>query len=347
MEIEIVRRSKFSRALHEQRSVESEFRSELQSTTRDEWSSEEESNFKITAEEDFEIFGIGVKSTQEYSNREKTAEEHFREIITKTSSRVSRKYDISIDTKTEVQNQYRSLRKITNPNPCQPVIYNYFQLAKKYKTELILTDIRFDFLAPQLPHPSILRERLNEVTFRAESPYRQNLNLQVVAPPPPWILSAPPPAPTPTVAAQSPILAQFAPLQTFAQPAVGQLATPGVTQLATPVISIAALPPARVPVEPPDVMELTKEELLQKVGGAITDKKILDNFNRELEAFLRDDASRTGLRASYEYCVDTDGLYVEASVSKCSACDEATVELRRLEVETAKVELELKRRGSQ
>jgi hypothetical protein len=138
--IEIVRRSKFSRALHEQRSVESEFRFELQDTSRDEWSREEESNFKVSAEESFSFFCIRVESTQQYSNREKTAEKHFREIIGKSTSKVSRAYEIAIDVKTEVENQYRSIRKVTNPNPCQPVIYNYFQLAKKYKTELILAD---------------------------------------------------------------------------------------------------------------------------------------------------------------------------------------------------------------
>lgn len=334
LEIEIVRRSKFSRALHEQRSVESEFRFELQSTTRDEWTSEEESNFKITADEDFEIFGIGVKSTQEYSTREKTAETHFSEIVAKTSSRVSRKYEVSVDTKTEVENQYRSVRKIKNPNPCQPVIYNYFQLAKKYKTELILTDLRFDFIRQP---PPILTGRLGVFVIGAETPYRQNLNLQVVAPPPPWRLAAPAAAPSPTGASPlvAPTLAPFAAFQALGQP------------FAPAAVRIAGLPAERPPAEPSDVMQLTHEELLQKISSdPDIPEKTVTEFKRVFDGFLKDDLNKLGVKATYEYCVNTDGLYVEANVSKCSACDEATIELRRLEVEKAKAELEQKKGGS-
>ena len=322
VEIEIVRRSKFSRALHEQRSVESEFQYELQNTSRDEWSAEEETNFKVTAEAGFKLFGIGIKTSAQYSKREKTAEEHFREIISKTTSKVNQKYDIAIDTKTEVENQYRSVRKVTNPNPCQPVIYNYFQLAKKYKTELILTDIRFDFLP--VP-PRILTAPLQVVTIATESFYPQNLNLQIVAPPPPWRL-------------QLGALAPTAPVTQFAQ-------APGSLQFVHPATSLVA-PQAsvvsKIPTEPPEVMELTKEELLDKIRGKTQDD---DAFKRELDAFLRDDVNKVGVRGNYEYCINTEGTYVEATVSKCSPCDKHTLELRQLEVEKAKQELELMKKA--
>lgn len=346
VEIEIVRRSKYSRALHEQRSVESEFRFELQSTARDEWSSEEEVNWKVSAELsgglDFKVIEIGAKTSGEYSERTKTAEAHLREVINKTSSSVSRKYEVAIDTKSEVENQYRSLRKLSNPNPCQPVIYHYYQLAKMFKTELILTDIRFDFIAPQLPLPPILRERLHEVAFSAGSPYRQNLNLQVVAPPPPWTLKAAGQTATQQLGLAQPALAQFAAFQSFAQPTIAQLATPVSAQLASPIISIAALPSVRVPVEPPDVLRLTKDELLEKIREASPED--IDQFSKELNKFLKDEINQLGVRDVYEYCINTPGLYVETTLSKCAACDEATLQLRELEVETARVELELKRR---
>lgn len=322
VEIEIVRRSRFSRALHEQRSVESEFRYELQNTSRDEWSSEEESNFKVTAEAGFKLFGFGAKTSAEYSRREKTAEKHFREIISKTSSKVSQKYEIAIDTKTEVENQYRSVRKVTNPNPCQPVIYNYFQFAKKYRTELILTDVRFDFLP--LP-PRILTDPLRIFTIAAESFYRQNLNLQVVAAPPTWRLQSA--AVVPTVPVTQ--LAQLAATHQIVQPMVS---------LAAPLAPVGT----QVPTEPPDVMELTKEELLDKIKGKIADEAA---FKRELDTFLKEDVNKLGVRDKYEYCINTEGMYVEATVSKCSPCDKATLELRQLEVEKAKLELELMKKG--
>lgn len=323
LEIEVVRRSKFSRALHEQRSVESEFRFELQSTARDEWSSEEESNFKVTAEEDFSIFCVGVESTQEYSTREKTAEEHFREIISKTSSRVSRKFEVAIDTKTEVENEYRSVRKITNPNPCQPVMYSYFQLAKKYKTELILTDIRFDF-QPRVP--PILTTLQAILTIAPESPYRENVNLNVVAPPPPWTLSA---GSTPA----TPAGIGTAVFSLVTAPVLGTVAQP----------TIAGLPTVRPTIETPEFLELTKDELLAKVGTT-TDPQAVAILRQQLDAFLNDPANKTGAKDTYEYCVNTDGLYVEANTSKCSACEETAVKLKQLEVEKAQLEVELKKR---
>ena len=321
LQIEIVRRSKFSRALHEQRSVESEFRFELQSTARDEWSREEESNFKITGEEGFKIFGIGAKSNQEYSTREKAAEEHFREVVSKTSSRVSQRFEVAIDTKTEVENQYRSVRRLSNPNPCQPVIYNYFQLAKKYKTELILTDVRFDLRVQPRP---LLERSLGAVAFEADPPYRQTLDLNVVAPPPPWKLSAPPVA----TARQT-------------QPIFLSRAIVGFPSLAEALI--VRKPPVEAPVEPPEALQLTKDELLQKAAAVIVDID-LKQLERAIDTFLADDVNKPGVRDTYEYCINTDGLYVEANLSKCSACDEFAIELHRLEVERAKVELELKKK---
>lgn len=323
LQIEIVRRSKFSRALHEQRSVESEFRFELQSTARDEWSREEESNFKITGEEGFKIFGIGAKSNQEYSTREKAAEEHFSEVVRKTSSRVSQKFEIAIDTKTEVENQYRSVRRLSNPNPCQPVIYNYFQLAKKYKTELILTDVRFDLRVQPRP---VFERPLGAVAFEADPPYRQTLDLNVVAPPPPWRVSVPAGA---TSAPQT---------QSFFLSRTAIAAFPSLAEAL-----IARKPAVEVPVEPPEALELTKEELLQKAAAVRVDVD-LKQLERALDTFLADDVNKPGVRATYEYCINTDGLYVEANLSKCSACDEFAIELHRLEVERARVELELKKK---
>lgn len=323
LQIEIVRRSKFSRALHEQRSVESEFRFELHSTARDEWSRQEESNFKITGEEGFKIFGIGVKSDQEYSVREKAAESHFREVVRKTSSRVSQKFEVAIDTKTEVENQYRSVRRVSNPNPCHPVIYNYFQLAKRYRAELILVDVRLDIRLRPLP---ILERLLGEVAFEADPPYRQVLDLNVVAPPPPWKLSPPIEA-----VAGGQELSAF-----LSRSVIGGLRSPAKAV-------IARRPAEEAAVELPEVLQLTKEELLQRLEGESIDVAPGD-VKRAIDKFLADDLNQPGVRDTYEYCINTDGLYVEANLSKCSACDEFTVELHRLEVERARLELELKRR---
>jgi len=321
-EIEIIRRSKYSRALHEQRSVESEFRFETQNTTKDEWSREEESNFEISGEAGFKIFGIGSKVKSSYNQRTKAAETHFREIINKSASKTSQKYEVAIDTKTEVENQYRSVRKVNNPNACQPVIYNYYQLAKQFETELILTDLRFDFIPTP---PTILTSPKSTFEIVAETPYPQNLNLQVVAPPPPWTL-------TEIAVAPTSVLSQVTPLQTFRETAVA-------------TAHLAGLPKVEPPVRPSDVSELTKEELLEKMreSNSVDDERLAE-FERELEDFLKDDINELGVKDTYKYCINTDSLFVEANISECSACDETTIELRKLEVEKAKVEIELMKR---
>jgi hypothetical protein len=162
------------------------------------------------------------------------------------------------------------------------------------------------------------------VAFEADPPYRQTLDLNVVAPPPPWKLSAPPVAAAPQT-----------------RPIFLSRAIVGYPSLAEALI--VRKPPVEAPVEPPEALQLTKDELLQKAAAVIVDID-LKQLERAIDTFLADDVNKPGVRDTYEYCINTDGLYVEANLSKCSACDEFAIELHRLEVERAKVELELKKK---
>jgi hypothetical protein len=295
LEIEVVRRTKFSRSLHEQRSVESEFRFEFQNTTRDEWRREHESNFRIHADEGFSVFGLGVSASQDYSTREAAAEQHLSEVVTKAANRVSERYDIAVDVKSEVENLYRSVRRVSNPNPCHPVIYLYYRLAKKYRSELFLTDIRFDV---RRQVPPFLAGQLATTTFSATPPYRQNLDLQVVPPPPPWTITAAAPA----------------------AEAARAFATTQAVAFARPAATIAQLPPVHVPEEDVDVMRLTREEAIERIRVAQdVDPK---HFESALTKFLALPVNKRERRAAYEYCIATDGLYVEGNVSKCAVCDD-------------------------
>jgi hypothetical protein len=293
LEIEIVRRAKFSRALHEQRSVESEFRFEFQGTSRDEWSAEQESNFAVHADEGFSLFGLGVHATQDYAHREAAAEDHLREIVSKTASRVSQRYDVAVDVKTEVENQYRSVRKVSNPNPCHPVIYLYYQLAKKYRSELILTDVRVDV---RRQVPPILAQPQRAIAFAATPPYRQTLDLQVVSPPPAWTVTS----------AAGELGRSFA---------AAQLTRPNATSVA-----VAQLPAIHVPQEEVDILRLTRDEAVARIHEQDVDPKV---FAPALDKFLSHAVNKVGTRATYEYCIATDGLYVEGNVSPCAVCDEA------------------------
>ena len=145
LEIEIIRRSKFNRELHEATSVETEFEQEFKETTRNKYDVSGEFKYSHKGEAGFKIFGIGAKAESEMSASVKTSYEWFNEIVETTSSSVSRKYDFSIDIKTEVENTFRSLRKIKNPNGCHPVLYLLSQIMKKYKSELHLLRVDYDF----------------------------------------------------------------------------------------------------------------------------------------------------------------------------------------------------------
>jgi hypothetical protein len=171
----------------------------------------------------------------------------------------------------------------------------------------------------------LLERPLGTVAFEADAPYRQTLDLNVVAPPPSWKLPAP-------AAATAPQTQSFF---------LSRASIAGFPSLAEALV--VRKPPVEVPVEPPEALQLTKDELLQKAAAVRVDVD-LKQLERAIDSFLADDVNKPGVRATYEYCINTDGLYVEANLSKCSACDEFAIELHRLEVERAKVELELKKK---
>ncbi|GAH25776.1 unnamed protein product, partial [marine sediment metagenome] len=58
--------------------------------------------------------------------------------------RVDQKFEVVIDMKSAVESKSAIKRKVKNPNTCYSVNYNYFQLLRKYKAELIFTGYRFD-----------------------------------------------------------------------------------------------------------------------------------------------------------------------------------------------------------
>jgi hypothetical protein len=172
------------------------------------------------------------------------------------------------------------------------VIYLYYQLAKKFRSELVLTDVRFDV---RRRIPPVLAQPQGGIQFAATPPYRQILDLQVVSPPPPW-----------------------------STPAASELARPFAAAFARPspaTATIAQLPPVSVPHDEVEVLRLTRAEAAARI---VHEQDIQPSlFTSALDRFLALPINKIGARATYEYCVATDGLYVEANVSPCAVCDEA------------------------
>jgi len=151
LDLEIIRRSKYTKELHEESSIESEFEQSFEETTREKFTRTNNFSFESTVGGGFSLFGNGVKASATVSASVKSSYELFNEIVQTTSSKVSRKYDIAIDVKTEKENQFRSLRKIKNPNPCHPVLFIMSQIMKSYKSELILLRVEYDYIPEKVP----------------------------------------------------------------------------------------------------------------------------------------------------------------------------------------------------
>ena len=145
-EVEIVQKSKYERALHQQQSIESHFESEMMNTMRAQASTSFDVNTSVSGEAgvDLGIFEVGGGAS--VSTASHFASSFFNEVVQKASQSVSRHYEVSIDTKTEIENKYRSLRRIFNPNKCRVVTYFFKQLSKKYSIDVVFTGVRFDLI---------------------------------------------------------------------------------------------------------------------------------------------------------------------------------------------------------
>ena len=165
-EIEVIRKSKYSRELHMEQSIENEFESEVTDTMRLELGASQDFNFSQSAGGGFDFFGlVEANASASASQHLHFDQNFFKETIRKSATRISRKYDISMDIKTEVENKFRSLRKIKNPNPCKVVTYFFKQLNKKFKVEVSLVDVRYDWVREL---PQVFAGPLNYSVARKE-----------------------------------------------------------------------------------------------------------------------------------------------------------------------------------
>ena len=184
IELEVVRKHKYSQSLAAEASVESEVETEVQIRTLEEWSKSETLNGKIKHSGGFKIFGIGFGGSQEYQVGLETKESRLKEVVGSAARTVSERFEIAMSVKSETENRFRALRKVKNPNPCQPVTYHHFQLMKKYKRELFLIEQTYDCSPPagDVGQPP-------SVTFTDDLRAPARVPRAVVPTPPDWLVS--------------------------------------------------------------------------------------------------------------------------------------------------------------
>ncbi|MFP2995974.1 hypothetical protein ABN763_08685 [Spongiivirga sp. MCCC 1A20706] len=323
-EVEIVRRSKYSKALHEERSVESEFESELQNTMRVELNSSQDFNFTQSAGGGFNFFGLfgggaEVTAEQDFS----FDQSFFNEVIAKTSLSVSRKYDVAIDIKTEVENRFRSLRKIKNPNDCKVVTYFFKQLHKKYSFEVSLLSVKFDIVRVLPPifgnrSPFILKQLA--VSDNQEILPVKTLELA-------------------DVGSRNLAASNIASSATFATAAVSA-ARPSKN------VSVSRSFEQLNPREERQFLELDDALLNNRFAVLNVPTKSKNAILRRIKAIKDSKFNKPRVVHKTEYCVRTHNVIAEPKVSECSICDcgcadHKDPDLRKLEIEKLQVEIDL------
>jgi hypothetical protein len=302
--------------LSQQYSTEETYSQEFATSLQEEWSTKEDSNHKVgggvSASLDLNIFKIGGHVEPEYSTSTENFNKILTDVSTKASAKVDRKFDVSVDMKSETTVSTSSTRTIRNLNQCQTVTYHYFQIARRYKNTVTVAELSF-----AVPPPTPLR------VFTAVDGLIASYRVQ--PPRPEEVLTRSPGEIASTVAAA----------------ATG----PGRTLADAPNIVVG--PPLTATLAHPDVggtLSQTPQELtLNQLLNAL---QLHDEYKKRFEEALQHLLRKLGLTAgnvvaTHEDCIGTTGLYADAIVGECAACDTLTFEMQQLEKE--KLALEVKR----
>jgi len=234
--------------------------------------------------------------------------------------------------KTEVENRYRSTRRIKNPNLCRTLTYNYFQLMRKVKITVRRTGIRFDW--PRI-WPRIFEKSIPAVIRNYSMPSMELKKLVATREERPDSAEASNPQRVVAATVNPAAIAAGTMGAVYAPSTELEMSTPDVKTMVHPII------------REPHVLELTKERVLAKMD--------------KMKAFERAEEKRKlgkemdRLRARFpigkvvcerELCINTNSMHVEPMMGLCLACEGHKLELANLEVEKAKAELEKLKGGA-
>ncbi|MBS1772862.1 MAG: hypothetical protein JST82_08375 [Bacteroidetes bacterium] len=291
-EIEIIRSNKYSSALHEEKSTESEFESEFQNTIRVELGASQDFNTSESASGSVDYFGIAkadvsMSASQHFHFDEK----FFDEVIRKTSMKVSNKYDISIDHKTEAENKFRSLRKISNPNPCRVVTFFFKQLNKKYSQTVSLIAVHYDLI-----------DVLHDISLIHRPYYIKSIpsNAQRIYP---------------VLPVQASSMARITETGVHAYAAY---TTQSLAHAETLPVTRKELHTAN---EERIYKKLSEAQLVEKakaVNIAGNEKKLLDELLKKIKEAPE---YKPHVILKREFCIRTNNIMAEPKVSECSICD--------------------------
>lgn len=308
IELEVVRKHKFSSSLSSENSIEQELEDEIKIKTLKEWSRGQKLSAEFESSGGVKIFDIGGKTTQEYKGGIEEKESKISEIVETSVSKVSERFEVAIGLKTEVDNKFRAVRKVQNPNNCHPVTYHHYQIVKKFRRRLFLIEQTYACDPPAGDQGSI------DVTVTEDLRMPASRPTDVVPTPPDWTISddrkgrlpsCPEPARDTTITEQ------------------------------TRLIRLKA----------PTTRDLTAEAAIASLRMR-SDADLLAAAIRDLDDFA--DPGGGGLVSENVYCIGTDSVFVQAQVSDCAVCqppDKAMSDLEKtkLELEIEQLRCEIAR----
>ncbi len=307
LEVEIIERAKFEKALHESSSLETEFEDTFKYEMMDKFTSTSSSNASGTVSGEVNFIIGSLEASGTWSSSSSYFRSVSQEVTKSVSERISRRQDISISTKSEIENTFRSLRKFKNPNPCQPVLYLISQLQKKYNSSLHLIKVEFDYVPKQNNLPEFLSKQSDSIKIKREAivPYNNKV-AHIIGSTPQSVLSA----------EISSGLSTRTPIQNS---------------------EIQQAKIEKIQIHKKEWAQLSNASLLSQ----IEDKKEKDTLNKSIEAVLKDKDYQLGEIYSFDHCIRTSDIFIETKISECSACTAENIKEQNANIDKTIAETQL------
>lgn len=306
VELEVFRFSRVEEELSKELSTEESFSQELFTSIQKEWSNRESSNTKVSSGAEtgvlMDIIGVGMHDERQAVLQEETFQSGFRDFAARARAQVDRRFDIHMDLKSETVASTRSTRRVRNFNRCQPVTYNYFQLMRRLRLEVLVDSLTFDIT--RQPHP-LLTQRTRAILHTASfTPPRAREILAAI----------PTPAHGLQITDQQRTLAGLPPVAAVAEATVQHPIIADDFNHPARQLSLEQL--ALLPLEP--AVRRAALKLAGRLQGRFPAGKVV--FAQDL-------------------CVNTTGVTCEAFTGRCLACDTHVALVDRAEDERMRNEL--------
>jgi len=321
LEVEVSATTTTTEETNETLTTEQSYTEELSTTLQQEVSTRSTMNIGASIKGggsiEIEIIELGSDTEAEFKYETESFSDLVLETSQKATSQVNSKYELSMGLKKETTTSTSSIRTLRNLNTCQTVTYHYFQIMRKYLASLKVVSVRFSVLDQQ-NLPLLLKTKYNGVIAKYARRSFSNLDT--------------------ALGSRAIGTAEVTVTQVDRQVSVATV-DPG-SVVGAPLTATITHPSLGSELEL-QVRETTLDKLVQDLSV-----KSADDFKSGITKLLDELGLVAGnVVTSYEVCMNTTGLYADATTGACAACDTHTANIYRLEEEKLALEVEQLRRA--